>query len=311
MSSITVVGSINMDIVAMTDKYPSHGETVFGNSMVLFSGGKGANQATACAKLGKKVYLIGAIGEDAFGAELTKRLVQNCVDTTLIKIVPNVPTGSALITVDSSAENTMLVIKGANDSLTAEDILERINTIEDSKVLLIQMEIPVEAVIQAMKAAKRKGMFVILDPAPAEGIVLEALQYADIITPNLQETYTLTGIKADSEESAIKAVEHFHLHFGMKKSIIKMGGSGLLLYDEGKTLFIPPLKVKAIDTVGAGDSFAGALACAIADGKTLEEAAKFAVIVSGIKVTRKGAQDGIPTLEEVKQYCKENGITTG
>jgi len=173
------------------------------------------------------------------------------------------------------------------------------------------MEIPVEAVIQAMKAAKRKGMFVILDPAPAEGIVLEALQYADIITPNLQETYTLTGIKADSEESAIKAAEHFHLHFGMKKSIIKMGGSGLVLYDEGKTLFIPPLKVKAIDTVGAGDSFAGALACAIADGKTLEEAAKFAVIVSGIKVTRKGAQDGIPTLEEVKQYCKENGITTG
>jgi ribokinase len=308
MTEIVVVGSINMDIVAVTSQYPAHGETLFGENMKILSGGKGANQATTCAKLGKRVKLIGAIGQDAFGHEIERSLLKNNVNTSSLKHVADHSTGCALITVDATAENTMLVIKGANDHLTKEDIDHCFSTVTDSAVLLVQMEIPEVAVLQSMKRAKEKNMFIILDPAPAEGVTKEALIYADLITPNLQETKVLTGIDVNSKESAYEAGTYFEKHFGVKKSIIKMGDKGALVYQNGETFFIEPIAVKAIDTVGAGDSFAGALACAIADGETIESAAKFASIVAAMKVTKMGAQDGVPTLLEVNLFCEKNEI---
>jgi ribokinase len=308
MADVTVVGSINMDIVALTNRYPERGETIFGERMELLSGGKGANQAAACARLGKSVHMVGSIGQDPYGDILHESLTKNKVNTTFIKRVKGGSTGCAIITIDSTAENTMLVLKGANDDLTKKDILEAFSNIKDSKVLLVQMEVPEETVIEAMVEARKKGMFVVLDPAPAEGITERALQYADVIVPNLQETKQLTGIDVTSIDAAYKAAKYFEL-MGVKNSIIKMAEKGSLVYQNGQSEFIEPITVKALDTVGAGDSYAGALACAIADGEDLVSSARFASIVGALKVTKLGAQAGLPTIEEVNDFCEEKNIS--
>jgi ribokinase len=308
MADVTVVGSINMDIVALANRYPERGETIFGEQMELLSGGKGANQAAACARLGKSVQMIGSIGQDPYGNILHDSLQKNKVDTTFVKRVKGSSTGCAIITIDSTAENTMLVLKGANDDLTKADIHQAFSQIKESKVLLVQMEVRDEAVVEAMLEARKKEMFVILDPAPAEGITERALEYADVIVPNLQETKQLTGIDVTSVDTAYKAAKYFEL-MGVKNSIIKMAEKGSLVYQDGQSKFIEPITVKALDTVGAGDSFAGALACAIADGENLVSAARFASIVGALKVTKLGAQAGLPTIEEVNKFCEEKNLS--
>lgn len=305
---ITVVGSINIDIVALTDHYPNRGETIFGKKMEILPGGKGANQATACAKLGKNVVMIGCVGTDVFGDRLIETLTRNGVDIRHVKRTTRHATGTALITIDATAENTMLVLKGANETLAAKDVDVCAEEISSSKVLLVQMEVPEEAVIQAMVRAREHGIPVILDPAPAEGITIRALDYADLIIPNRQETRHLTGIDVIDAESALAAARYFE-SMGVKKSIIKMAEKGAMVYSEGQWEHVAAIPVKPVDTVGAGDSFAGALACAIADGQDLFAAARFASIVGALKVTRLGAQEGIPTLAEVNQFCQERNLT--
>lgn len=308
MGEITVVGSINVDIVAFTNHYPNRGETIFGKKMVALPGGKGANQAVASARLGKKVNMIGAIGIDLYGETMIKSMKENKLNTSYIKRVRESSTGCAIITIDHTAENTMLVVKGANDDLTANDIQDAFAKINNSKVLLVQMEIPEEAVIESMIQARNKGMFVVLDPAPADGITERALQYADLIVPNKQETKQLTGIEVSDLDSAHQAAEYFN-RMGVKNSIIKMGDKGALVYESGKTEYIEAIRVTAVDTVGAGDSFAGALASALADGTDLVTAARFANIVASLKVTKQGAQAGVPTIEKVNEFCVERGIS--
>ncbi|MEC0694333.1 PfkB family carbohydrate kinase [Bacillus atrophaeus] len=175
-------------------------------------------------------------------------------------------------------------------------------------VLLVQMEIPEEAVIEAMIQARNKKMFFILDPAPAGGITGRALQYADLIVPNKQETKQLTGIEVTDRDSAHQAAEYFD-QIGIKNSIIKMGEKGSLVYENGKTEYIEGIRVKAIDTVGAGDTFAGALGFALAGGANLVDSVRFANVVSALKVTKQGAQAGVPTLDEVRDFCEERGIS--
>lgn len=308
MGEITVVGSINVDIVAFTNRYPNRGETIFGKKMVTLPGGKGANQAVTSARLGKKVHMIGSIGTDLYGETMIKSMNENGLNTTYVKQVQENSTGCAIITIDHTAENTMLVIKGANDDLTAKDIKDAFSKINHSKVLLVQMEIPEEAVIESMIQARNKGMFVVLDPAPADGITERALQYADVIVPNKQETKQLTGIDVSDLNSAHQAAEYFN-RMGVKNSVIKMGDKGSLVYENGKTEYIQAIRVTAVDTVGAGDSFAGALGSALADGADLVAAVKFANIVAALKVTKQGAQAGIPTIEKVNKFCIERGIS--
>jgi ribokinase len=306
--TITVVGSINTDIVAKTNNYPKHGETLFGQSINFLPGGKGANQATACAKLGKEVYFIGCVGNDIFGEKLIEEMKSNHINTTFLKKSSRFATGTAIITIDKTAENTMLVMKGANDDLNPEFVERAIKSIDDSDFLLIQMEVPEETVIKAMETGREKGMTIILDPAPAEGITIRALKYADIILPNLQETRHMSGIEITDEKSALEAAKYFE-NMGVSTSIIKMAEKGSLVYHNGKYKLIDSIQVEAVDTVGAGDSFAGALATALSDGLEIFEAARFANVVSALKVTKLGAQKGIPTLEEVKRFAQERHIT--
>ncbi|MFC5702702.1 ribokinase [Cohnella faecalis] len=307
---ITVVGSTIMDIVFTTEHYPKRGDTVFGKDIRYSPGGKGANQATACAKLGVETYLIGCVGDDSFGQTMLLNLQSNNVNIDFMKTVNDARTGTAHVTVDSSAENTILVIKGANESLTVEDIHSCEEIIGKSKILLVQMEISGEVTTQAMLAAKRHGVTIILDPAPADGIHIPSLQYADIIVPNQQEAKFLTDIEVHDIPTAVEAASYLHRQYGIARSIIKMGGLGSLVYQDGAYEHIQAVSVQAVDTVGAGDCYAGALAYALADGKTLPDAAKFASIVSALKVTKYGAQDGIPSMDEVKAFCLARNLTT-
>ncbi|MFM1651451.1 ribokinase [Brevibacillus sp. B_LB10_24] len=305
---IAVVGSINTDIVAVADQYPGRGDKMFGRSVEILSGGMGANQATTCAKLGKEAVLIGCVGRDVFGDRLIDTLHRNGVDISRIKRADHIHTGVALITIDETAENTILVVKGANDALAAEDIDRCAAEIEQCRVMLVQMEVPEEAVIQAMTKARASGLCVILDPAPAEGVTVRTLDLADVVIPNRQEARHLTGIDPVDAESALDAARYF-AGMGVKQSIIKMGEGGALVYVDGQWEHVEAVPIFPVDTSGAGDVFAGALACALADGQDLFAAARFATIAAALKVGRMGAQAGIPTLQEVNDFCRERRLT--
>ncbi len=307
--AITVVGSIIMDVVFTTEHYPQRGDTVFGKEIRYSPGGKGANQATACAKLGIETYLLGCVGDDGFGQTMLRTLQSNHVNTEFVKTVNDVPTGTAHVTVDSSAENTIIVMKGANDVLTVGDIQSCEPVIGRSNLLLVQMEVSSEVTLQAMLAAKRHGVTIILDPAPADGIDPSILQYADIIVPNQQEAKFLTHIEVCDVPTALEAANYLHLHYGIDRSIMKMGRQGSLVYQDGVYEHIQAVSVQAVDTVGAGDCYAGALACALAEGKSLPDAARFASIVSALKVTKYGSLEGIPSMDEVQAFCLARDLT--
>ncbi|WP_179298870.1 ribokinase [Evansella halocellulosilytica] len=304
---ITVVGSINADVVATTGKYPIRGETKFGKTVNTFPGGKGANQATACHRLGKETFLVGVVGDDMFGSQILSDIQKSGLDTKYIKMTKEASTGVAMIMIDETAENTMLVIKGANDTMKPEDLRQVEQAMKESEILLLQMEVPEDVVIQAMIKAKSMNKLTVLDPAPADGITFRALNYCDVIIPNKQETKFLTGVDVHNTESARRAARHLD-DLGVKNIILKMGDKGCFVYKEGREEVIPAIKVDPVDTVGAGDSFSAAVACALADGVDLFQAAEFAVIVSGLAVTQIGAQSGLPTLDDVLEYAKEHDI---
>ncbi|WP_430507880.1 ribokinase [Rossellomorea marisflavi] len=297
---VITVGSINMDVIVESPQYPAYGDTVFANSIGMTPGGKGANQAVTAARLGKKTALIGAVGKDSAGTQLLKNLSSKGVDTSHILQVEEHGTGTFVAMIDETGENTMVGTKGANDHISEEDINSVFEQI-DAKILLVQMETSQESIIASMKAAKSKGMYVILDPAPADGIFNEAFKYADLVVPNKQETERITGIQVHDQTSAHLAAEKIH-ELGVKDVIIKMAENGSLISQIGSITFVDAIAVKAVDTVGAGDCYAGALACAYLDTNDLVEAAKFASVAAGIKVSRSGGQDAIPTMEEVQAY---------
>lgn len=299
---VVVLGSINLDIMVTVDKYPQYGETVFANTIQMIPGGKGANQAVAVAKQNKKLLFLGAVGNDGAGKQMLDNLQENGIDTHYISVDKEHGTGTFIPIVDNYGENTMMGTLGANSSLSAEYINDALEQVE-AKVLLLQMETSRESILAAMQKAKEKGMYVILDPAPADGFFKEALQYADVITPNQQETEVITGIPVTDQDSALKAAKALEA-LGVKNSIVKMGSGGNLIYQEGKVDFVPSLKVKALNTVGAGDTFAGVLASAYVETGDLVEAAKYGNIAAGIKVSKEGGQQSIPTDEEVKAYYK-------
>jgi ribokinase len=297
---ILVVGSINMDVIVNTDKYPAYGDTVFCNSINMTPGGKGANQAVTAAQLNKKTALIGAVGKDSAGSQLLRNLEVKNVDVSHVLEVETSGTGTFVAMIDVRGENTMVGTKGANDHILRKDI-EQIFDQLDAKILLVQMETSKESILAAMQEARKRKMFVILDPAPAEGIFEEAFQYADLILPNKQETKAITGIDVVDQETALQAAIKLK-EMGIPQSVVKMAENGSLVYHNDTPTYIEAIKVHAVDTVGAGDCFAGALASSLLETNDLVEAVKFASVAAGIKVSRSGGQDAIPTLQEVLSY---------
>ena len=297
---ILVIGSSNTDMVIQSKHLPRPGETVLGGTFFMNPGGKGANQAVTCARLGGSVTFVCKTGNDVFGHQAFQLFDEEGIDTSFIFSDPKNPSGVALILVDENAENCISVASGANNNLHVTDIEKAVSAIENSDILLMQLEIPLETVEYAAKLAKSKGKTVILNPAPAPPFPLSKsiLENIDLITPNETEAEIISGIAVTDEVSALAAAKKI-CEMGVKKVIITMSSKGAFVYDENTAEMIPAFKVKAVDTTAAGDCFNGAFTIAFSEGRLLKEAVLFANRVAAISVTRQGAQSSIPYRQEV------------
>jgi ribokinase len=295
---IIVAGSMNMDMVVKTSHIPQPGETVLGGTFFMNPGGKGANQAIAVARLGAEVAFIGKIGDDIFGRQSSQLFEDEGVDITGLVADEDQPSGIALITVDEKGENSIVVAPGANARLYPEDVENSFKNYPEAQILLVQLEIPLDTVQFAAELAKKQGVKVILNPAPANKSVPDFYKLIDIITPNVTEAEMLTAIKITDSDSALVAAKKLR-SFGVPTVIITLGSSGAILLDGEEFHHIDAPKVTAVDTTAAGDVFNGALAVAISEGKPLPDATAFACKAASIAVTKLGAQASIPYRNEV------------
>lgn len=299
LSRITVIGSSNTDMVIKTTKLPVPGETILGGNFFMNPGGKGANQAVAASRLGGKVSFIAKTGDDIFGKQAKQLFENEGVNTDYMFTDSENPSGVALITVDSAAENCIVVAPGANSNLGKADIDQAREEILRSDIILMQLEIPLETVSYAANIAHGAGKKVILNPAPARGLPDDLLQKLYIITPNETEAELLTGIKVSDMTTAEKAAKILH-DKGVKIVIITLGSKGAFYFSGDGFKIVPAPKVEAIDTTAAGDVFNGALAVAISEGLELEKAVELANKAASISVTRLGAQSSAPYWKEIK-----------
>lgn len=298
MKRIVVVGSCNTDMVIKSNRLPVPGETVLGGTFLMNPGGKGANQAVAIARLGGQVALISKTGNDIFGRQSVELYNSEGINTDFIFSDPNNPSGVALISVDSHGENCIVVASGANASLSPKDIEKASEMITTADILLMQLETPLETVEYAASIASEKGVKVILNPAPAVSLPLSLIQKLYMITPNKTEAELLSGIKVVDSDSA-KAAAKIISEKGVENVVITLGAKGALVKQKDEYHFIEALKVEAMDTTAAGDTFNGALCVGLSEGLSIVDAVKMASRASAITVTRMGAQSSIPYRKEL------------
>jgi ribokinase len=305
-----VVGSANMDLVVRVQAFPRPGETIFSDSFEMFPGGKGANQAVACARLGGQTVFIGKLGKDLFGERLIENMRLDGIRLEHLLVHSKKPTGIALIALNAEGQNQIMVVSGSNMALVPADLLRKRAVFKQSSVVLLQLETPLDTVTRAAELARKSGAAVILNPAPGRKLPSELLRLIDYLTPNEIETEILTGHAVRDDESAEVAAKEL-LSLGVENVIITLGARGALLVNRTTTMLYPGWKVTAIDTTAAGDAFNGALAFSLASGRGLEAALPFANAVAAIAVTRMGAQSSMPTLREVKKFLKGRQGTMG
>jgi ribokinase len=301
MTQIVVIGSLNMDLVAVVPRLPGAGETLLGAKYFTAHGGKGANQAYAAAKLGGKVAMLGRVGFDDYGREMRANLHAVGCDVTGIKTV-DASSGIAMIMVAESGQNCIVVVPGANHSYRPSDLIADDVHLERAQFVMLQLETPIETVVEAARRAKRHGAQVILDPAPAlPGLPAELFQHVDLLTPNESEAAQLLGrspgdLTTDDAASIAQQLQAL----GPQAIVIKMGPQGCLLADRSQITQIPAPRVQAVDTTAAGDIFNAALTVARAEGASLRNACEFAVRAAALSVTRFGAQPSVPSRLEVE-----------
>jgi ribokinase len=302
--SILVFGSINMDITAYVPRIPKPGETLHGFSYITVPGGKGNNQAVCCARLGAETKFIGRVGNDAFGPEILDIISRENVDTSQIFIDDEHGTGLATITVDEAAENAIVVIAGANMGFDKSDIERAVSVMEGANVILHQLEVTHDINFEVIREAKKRGLTVILDPAPIYPIPDDIFPLIDFITPNETETEGIIGFKPSNQEEAAKAAEVLK-EKGVKTAIIKMGSQGAYYDSPEGSGFMKAFKVAPIDTVAAGDAFNGGLAVAISEDKSIREAVRWGAAAGAIATTRRGALPAMPHREELLKLLEE------
>jgi ribokinase len=295
---ITVIGSSNTDMVVKSKRLPAPGETIIGGEFGMYPGGKGANQAVAAARLGGNVHFVGKRGNDIFGTQASSLLNDEGINTSYFSTDPDLPSGVALISVDEKGENCIVVASGANAAITPKDLEAVKPLIGKSSIVLLQLEIPIETVEYTATIASDRGVIIILNPAPAQTLSSSLLKKISIITPNETEAEILTGISitniSTAEQAAMALKEK-----GVQTVIITLGAEGALVYHQNQFTKVDTVPVVAIDTTAAGDVFNGALAVSLADGNTVEDAARYACKAAAISVTRMGAQSSAPTKNEV------------
>ena len=304
-AKVTVIGSINMDLVTQAEKIPEPGETVIGGDLHTIPGGKGANQAVAAARLGAQVAMVGRVGDDVFASQLKQNLASAGVDLAYVGESEDTASGVALIVVDRSGQNSIVVAPGANSRLTTTDVEAASAAIAAADVILLQLEIPLETVRRAAQLAHEHGVKVILNPAPAQALPADLLAQVDILIPNESETTLLTGLPtsnlAEMEEAAAALQTA-----GVDTVILTLGGQGALLSQAGQMRHFPSFAVERIvDTTAAGDAFVGGLATAIAEGKSVTEAIPWGNAAGAIAVTRSGAQPSLPDRAEVEALLNQ------
>jgi ribokinase len=306
MSRVFVAGSINMDVVATASRHPRVGETVAGNAVLYFPGGKGANQAVAAAKLGAPTTLIGRIGKDAFGDELKTFLAAQGIDLSFIREAPEVHTGTAIVTV-ANADNTIVVIPGANAMVSAADVIAP--KLAKGDIAVSQFEIPLPAIGAFFKRARTAGATTILNPAPAIECDRKLLDLVDILILNESELGLLTMTELRETNNDARFIDAARsLRAGKDKIIcVTLGKRGLVALVHDEPLIIPGRAVEAIDTTGAGDCFVGAVAAQLAGGKTIRDALGYANVAASICVQRMGAAPSMPTAAEVAQVLGRPG----
>jgi len=305
---IVVVGSSNTDMIIKTPRIPRPGETVLGGEFSIAAGGKGANQAVAAARAGGKVSLVARVGRDMFGEQAITALARDGIDISLVFQDPGAPSGVALIFVGEGGENSIAVASGANARLSTEDVMQSRDAISSSALLLMQLETPLDTIQAAADIAVRSKVKVILNPAPARPVPAELLKRASILTPNEHEAEVLTGIKVEDEQSANQAAEAL-LARGAGAVLITLGAHGVYVAAGKKREITPGYKVEAVDSTGAGDVFNGALAVALAEGKTIQDAACFANAAAALSVTRLGAQPSIPRRDEIDAFLSRHAVS--
>lgn len=286
MKKIFVVGSINTDLVIKAPYIPKKGETLTGGGFFTARGGKGANQAVAAARLGGKVHMCACVGVDLFGQEALESLKKDGVDVSCVRVVEKTPTGTAVIVV-VDGDNQIILDKGANECLSKEDIDRLLEKATAGDIYLTQLENPIEVVGYGLQKAKEKGLFVILNPAPANKEISPYLQYCDMVIPNETEMEILGGKQNLLSEGRIV--------------IETLGAQGYRICAEEEKIY-PCIQVKAVDTTAAGDTFCGGLCAKLAMGESLEKAAAFGSKAASIACTKSGAQPSIPTAEEVEKF---------
>lgn len=300
---LIVLGSVNVDHILNVPTFPRPGETLTGTKYKISFGGKGANQAVAAGRLGANIQFIAAVGEDELGKKIHQQLKNDNIDTSSVALIQGENTGVALIFVNSQGENEIAICSGANATLTPEYLIQFKNDIIEADAILMQLETPLSTIEEAAKIAKIHNTQVILNPAPAQKLSDDLLKHVDIITPNETEAEYLTGIKIVTDEDAHSASLILH-NKGIETVIITLGGKGAWVSSAGKGKLVTGFRVKAIDTIGAGDTFNGMLVTALLEGKSLDLSVKYAHAAGALSVTKAGAQTSVPTRMEVENFIK-------
>lgn len=308
-SDVVVVGSIHMDYNIYLPRLPVKGETVIGRWLHISPGGKGANQAVAASRLGARTTFIGRVGNDENGKRLVEVLEQNNVDASKIIVDHETPTGIALIFIDESGDNMIAVFPGTDEKLSPGDIVKNKHVIENSKVLLLQLEIPLETVEQALKIAKEEAVITVLNVAPYKHLRENILSLVDVLILNDVEASQFSGTEITDIDTAVVAAKTI-AEKTLGEVIVTLGEQGAVTFSkiEDRALHIPAFPVKAVDTVAAGDAFSAAYAVAISEEKGLEERLRFSVATASLKVTKKGAITGLPFRSEVERFLRSRGV---
>jgi ribokinase len=298
---IIVVGSLNMDLVGKAEKLPAVGQTVLGDSFSLIPGGKGANQAVAAARLGSSVAMIGRLGADSFGDILQENLEKAGINTAFVRRTEGISSGTALIFVDEEGNNKLMAIPGANGTVSREDIDIADGLFRSAKIVMLQLEIPLDTVFYALQKAKEYGLITILDPAPAADLPRPMMEAVDVLTPNESEAEILIKAEVTLENKEVAASKLLSL--GAGSVLLTLGRNGVYFKDRSQEGHIQGLTdIRSIDSTAAGDAFNGALAVALTEGKDLAEAVEFANFAGALSTTRLGAQTSLPTREELRAF---------
>lgn len=303
---VVVLGGINMDLVAIAPRFPEAGETVVGSRFMTYPGGKGANQAVAAARMGARTAMVGCVGDDMFAPQLKEAMAASGVDVSGVTLAPGTSSGIAVIEIDGSAQNRIIQVLGANDTCGEPEAQRVALAMRRASTLLLQLEVSIDLSLRVAQDASALGKTVILDPGPVRTLPQGFYACCDVITPNETEAQALVGFPVDGPASAARAARRL-LDRGVGMAVVKLGAQGVYYATEEESEHVPPFPVVAVDSVAAGDAFNGALAVALAEGNPLTRAVRIAAAAGALAVTKTGAQDSMPTRQEVEALLRGSG----